>query len=126
MMRKKITFPRSRKVRATESFSLSIGSRRLLSNHLDGPRSARFDGGIRFILLVIQWVLQVLEERIVHINSTPPVPEPYYVPTGNEAQPKPVGEECGVIVYQYYPISAVNYVRLLLSVPISIFTAFFV
>lgn len=39
------------------------------------------------------------------------MPEPYYVPTGHEAQPKPVGEECGIIVYQYYPISAVNYVR---------------
>lgn len=24
--------------------------------------------------------------------------------------PKPVGEECGEVVYQYYPVSAVNYV----------------
>ncbi|KAK9728682.1 Cytosolic carboxypeptidase N-terminal domain [Popillia japonica] len=52
---------------------------------------------------------QVLEEKIEHIDHVPAVPEPYYVPTGKEVQPKPVGEECGIVVYQYYPISAVNY-----------------
>lgn len=46
----------------------------------------------------------------MHISYIPPTPEPYYLPTGNEAQPKPIGEDCGIIVYQYYPISAVNYV----------------
>lgn len=45
------------------------------------------------------------------------MPEPYYVPNGNEAQPKPVGEDCGIIVYQYYPISAVNYVRNFVYIP---------
>lgn len=40
----------------------------------------------------------------------PPVPEEYYQPNGREIQPKPVGEEAGVIVFQYYPMSAVNYV----------------
>ncbi|XP_018336175.1 cytosolic carboxypeptidase Nna1-like [Agrilus planipennis] len=52
---------------------------------------------------------QVLEERIRHIQYVPPSPHPYYNPSGDEIQPKPVGEECGIIVYQYYPISAVNY-----------------
>lgn len=40
----------------------------------------------------------------------PPVPEQYYHPTGREIQPKPVGDEAGTIVFQYYPMSAVNYV----------------
>lgn len=53
---------------------------------------------------------QVLEERVTHISYNPSVPEPYYFPSGNEAQPKPIGEDCGLVVYQYYPISAVNYV----------------
>nr|CAH7714911.1 unnamed protein product [Callosobruchus chinensis] len=52
---------------------------------------------------------QVLEERVHHINDTPPGCEPYYVPTGNECQPKPSGEELGTVVFQYTPISAVNY-----------------
>ncbi|CAH1973715.1 unnamed protein product [Acanthoscelides obtectus] len=52
---------------------------------------------------------QVLEERVHHISDTPPSFEPYYVPTGNECQPKPSGEELGTIVFQYTPISAVNY-----------------
>lgn len=38
--------------------------------------------------------------------------EAYYQPTGKEVMPKPVGEECGEVVYQYYPVSAVNYVSL--------------
>ena len=54
---------------------------------------------------------QVLEDKITHISYLPPTPEPYYVPTGKEPQPKPTGDECGIIVYQYTPISAVNYVR---------------
>lgn len=54
--------------------------------------------------------LQVLEERVQHIDYIPPSPELYYQPTGKEIQPKPVGEEDGTIVFQYYPMSAVNYV----------------
>lgn len=53
---------------------------------------------------------QVLEERIHHIEYVPSAPEPYYQPSGRELQPRPVGEENGVIVYSYNPISAVNYV----------------
>ncbi|XP_057659517.1 cytosolic carboxypeptidase 2-like isoform X4 [Diorhabda carinulata] len=52
---------------------------------------------------------QVLEERVKHIIDSPPSYEPYYVPTGNECQPKPSGEECGKVVFQYTPLSAVNY-----------------
>lgn len=56
--------------------------------------------------------IQVLEERIHHIEYVPNIPEPYYQPTGRELQPRPVGEENGVIVYSYNPISAVNYVSI--------------
>ncbi|KAG5892786.1 hypothetical protein JTB14_032660 [Gonioctena quinquepunctata] len=52
---------------------------------------------------------QVLDDRVTHINDVPPTPEPYYVPTGIECQPKASGEECGIVVFQYSPISAVNY-----------------
>nr|CAD7403250.1 unnamed protein product [Timema cristinae] len=52
---------------------------------------------------------QVLEERIHHIEYVPPAPEQYYQSTGKEVQPKAVGEEAGQVVFQYYPMSAVNY-----------------
>lgn len=52
----------------------------------------------------------MLEEKIKHISYVPSSPEPYYPITGSECQPKPSGEEFGVVVYQYTPISAVNYV----------------
>lgn len=51
-----------------------------------------------------------MDERVQHIEYTPATPELYYQPTGKEIQPKPVGEESGTIVFQYYPMSAVNYV----------------
>nr|CAD7454130.1 unnamed protein product [Timema tahoe] len=53
---------------------------------------------------------QVLEERIHHIEYVPPAPEQYYQSTGKEVQPKAVGEEAGQVMFQYYPMSAVNYV----------------
>uniref|UniRef100_A0A1A9VWF8 Peptidase M14 domain-containing protein n=1 Tax=Glossina austeni TaxID=7395 RepID=A0A1A9VWF8_GLOAU len=52
---------------------------------------------------------QVLEERIVHIPNVPDIPEFYYRPSGNELKPRPVGEENGIVVFNYNPISAVNY-----------------
>ncbi|RZF43046.1 hypothetical protein LSTR_LSTR001224 [Laodelphax striatellus] len=52
---------------------------------------------------------QVLDERIQHIDYTPAEPELYYQPTGREIQPKPVGDDSGTVVFQYYPMSAVNY-----------------
>lgn len=45
---------------------------------------------------------------------SPASPEPYYIPTGNELKPQPVGEEAGTVIFQYYPMSAVNYVSLLI------------
>nr|XP_036218366.1 uncharacterized protein LOC106625653 isoform X4 [Bactrocera oleae] len=52
---------------------------------------------------------QVIEERIVHIPYVPVQPEPYNQPSGHELKPRPVGEENGVIVFNYNPVSAVNY-----------------
>ena len=52
----------------------------------------------------------MLEERIYHIEYVPEAPEPYYKSTGKELQPRPVGEENGIVIYNYNPISAVNYV----------------
>ncbi|CAH2234171.1 jg9051 [Pararge aegeria aegeria] len=52
---------------------------------------------------------QVVEERIQHIMWSPASPEPYYIATGKELKPQPVGEEAGTVIFQYYPMSAVNY-----------------
>ncbi|XP_049864870.1 cytosolic carboxypeptidase 2 isoform X2 [Pectinophora gossypiella] len=52
---------------------------------------------------------QVVEEKIQHITWTPTNPEPYYISTGKELKPQPVGEEAGTVIFQYYPMSAVNY-----------------
>ncbi|KAK7864629.1 hypothetical protein R5R35_012405 [Gryllus longicercus] len=64
---------------------------------------------------------QVLEDRVHHIEYIPPVPEQYYQPTGQEVQPKPIGEEAGQVVFQYYPISAVNYVSAILIEELIVF-----
>lgn len=53
---------------------------------------------------------EVLDDRVFHIAYVPSTPEPYYQFTGQEIQPRPVGEENGVVVFYYNPISAVNYV----------------
>lgn len=53
---------------------------------------------------------QVLDERMHHIDYTPAKPEPFYKATGRELQPRTIGEENGVIVYNYMPISASHYV----------------
>lgn len=53
---------------------------------------------------------KVLDERVYHIAYVPSTPEPYYHFTGQEIQPRPVGEENGAVVFYYNPISAVNYV----------------
>lgn len=63
----------------------------------------------------VMWIpsivqLQVLEERIYHIEYVPECPEPYYKSSGKELQPRPVGEENGIVIYNYNPVSAVNYV----------------
>lgn len=55
-------------------------------------------------------LLKVVEEKIQHITWSPASPEPYYISTGKELRPQPVGEDAGTVIYQYYPMSAVNYV----------------
>lgn len=56
------------------------------------------------------YIHQVLEERIYHIEYNPEAPESYYKSSGKELQPRPVGEENGIVIYNYNPVSAVNYV----------------
>ncbi|KAG8238549.1 hypothetical protein J437_LFUL018451 [Ladona fulva] len=59
----------------------------------------------------VRWPIecQVIDEPIHHIEYIPPVPEPYYVVTGRELRPKPVGAELGSVVYDYSPSTSVNY-----------------
>lgn len=53
---------------------------------------------------------QVIQEKIRHIEYAPATPEPYYVPTGKEPKPKPVGDEFGTVIFRYCPTSSTNYV----------------
>ncbi|XP_046395791.1 cytosolic carboxypeptidase 2-like [Ischnura elegans] len=59
----------------------------------------------------VRWPIecQVIEERIYHIDYIPPTPEQYYVVTGRELKPKPVGVESGTVIYDYRPCTSVNY-----------------
>ncbi|CAK9797042.1 Cytosolic carboxypeptidase Nna1 [Anthophora plagiata] len=52
---------------------------------------------------------QVLGERVKHIEYCPTVPEPFYVPTGKEPRPKPLGDEFGTVLFHYHPVSITNY-----------------
>ena len=52
---------------------------------------------------------QVLPNKIKHIKSVPSVPELFYEPTGKEPMPRPLGEEHGTIIWEYLPVSPVNY-----------------
>ena len=54
-----------------------------------------------------------MDDRVFHITYVPSAPEPYYQFSGQEIQPRPVGEENGAVVFYYNPISAVNYVSIL-------------
>lgn len=54
--------------------------------------------------------IQVLPERVRHIEYTPNIPEPFYMPTGKEPRPKPLGDEFGTVVFRYHPTSITNYV----------------
>jgi hypothetical protein len=68
---------------------------------------------------------QVLDERVQHVGTTSSTSEEYYQPTGREVQPKPVGEEAGQVVFQYNPVSAVNYVSTLSAQQLSTFHLLF-
>ena len=50
--------------------------------------------------------------RVRHIRSVPPIAEVFYEVTGKEPQPRPMGEEHGLVVFSYLPDSPVNYFRL--------------
>uniref|UniRef100_A0A336MBI9 CSON013163 protein n=1 Tax=Culicoides sonorensis TaxID=179676 RepID=A0A336MBI9_CULSO len=79
---------------------------------MDAPLEENYDSGFLGSFLSNSLKtnqLEVLDERIYHIEYAPDQPEPYYQPTGKELQPRPVGEENGVVVYNYNPISAVHY-----------------
>ncbi|XP_076686785.1 cytosolic carboxypeptidase 2 [Andrena cerasifolii] len=52
---------------------------------------------------------QVLPDRVTHVEYTPTVPEPLYVPTGREPRPKPLGDEYGTVIFRYHPIGITNY-----------------
>nr|XP_034186335.1 cytosolic carboxypeptidase 2-like [Osmia lignaria] len=52
---------------------------------------------------------QVLPERVRHIEYTRNIPEPFYMATGKEPRPKPLGDEFGSVVFRYYPTSITNY-----------------
>ncbi|KAK1129290.1 hypothetical protein K0M31_020418 [Melipona bicolor] len=52
---------------------------------------------------------QVLPEKIRHIEYAPSVPEPFYVPTGKEPRPKPIGDEFGTVIFRYHPTSVTSY-----------------
>ncbi|CAG0883205.1 unnamed protein product [Cyprideis torosa] len=52
---------------------------------------------------------QVSPEKIHHLDSCPEEPELFYTPSGYEPKPQPVGEEEGIVVYQYLPTCAVNF-----------------
>ncbi|KAK4886670.1 hypothetical protein RN001_002941 [Aquatica leii] len=59
----------------------------------------------------IQWPTecQVIYPKVTHIYFVPRKPEPYYIITGKEAQPKPIGEKRGKIVYEYRISAMRNY-----------------
>ncbi|XP_014207600.1 cytosolic carboxypeptidase 2 isoform X2 [Copidosoma floridanum] len=52
---------------------------------------------------------QVLPERVRHLEYSPAEPEAFYLPTGKEPKPKPVGDESGTVIFRYCPTGATNY-----------------
>jgi len=52
----------------------------------------------------------VVPEKVRHFNIPPAGPEPFYVSTGSEPQPRPVGDEMGTVIYDYQPKLCVDYV----------------
>ncbi|XP_073998408.1 nna1 carboxypeptidase isoform X2 [Rhodnius prolixus] len=52
---------------------------------------------------------QVVDMKTHLIDALPPYPEPYYLVTGRETTVSQIGEDPGQVVFQYNPMSAVNY-----------------
>jgi len=53
---------------------------------------------------------QVIPERVRHIEYNPVTPEAFYVSTGKEPRPKPIGDELGTVIFRYCPTNVTNYV----------------
>ncbi|KYN37082.1 Cytosolic carboxypeptidase NnaD [Trachymyrmex septentrionalis] len=53
---------------------------------------------------------QVIPERIRHIEYNPATPEAFYVSTGKEPRPKPIGDELGTVIFRYCPTNVTNYI----------------
>lgn len=62
--------------------------------------------------MIKKFILQVLPERVRHIEYSPAVPEPFYVPSGKEPRPKPLGDEFGTVIFRYHPTNVTSYVSL--------------
>ncbi|XP_011647853.1 cytosolic carboxypeptidase 2-like [Pogonomyrmex barbatus] len=54
-------------------------------------------------------IFQVIPERVRHIEYNPATPEVFYVPTGKEPRPKPIGDELGTVIFRYCPTNVTNY-----------------
>ncbi|XP_018365065.1 PREDICTED: cytosolic carboxypeptidase 2 [Trachymyrmex cornetzi] len=52
---------------------------------------------------------QVIPERVRHIEYNPATPEAFYVSTGKEPRPKPIGDELGTVIFRYCPTNVTNY-----------------
>ncbi|XP_025992726.2 uncharacterized protein LOC105203436 [Solenopsis invicta] len=52
---------------------------------------------------------QVIPERVRHIEYNSPTPEAFYVSTGKEPRPKPIGDELGTVIFRYCPTNVTNY-----------------
>lgn len=55
-------------------------------------------------------VFQVIPERVRHIEYNPATPEAFYISTGKEPRPKPIGDELGTVIFRYCPTNVTNYV----------------
>ncbi|XP_036145317.1 cytosolic carboxypeptidase 2 [Monomorium pharaonis] len=52
---------------------------------------------------------QVIQERVRHVEYSPAIPEAFYVTTGKEPRPKPIGDELGTVIFRYCPTNVTNY-----------------
>ncbi|KAG5347830.1 NNAD carboxypeptidase, partial [Acromyrmex charruanus] len=52
---------------------------------------------------------QVIPERVRHIEYNPATSEAFYVSTGKEPRPKPIGDELGTVIFRYCPTNVTNY-----------------
>ncbi|XP_058798639.1 uncharacterized protein LOC131668464 [Phymastichus coffea] len=82
-----------------------------LANGLVKAKDGFLQGGDANFDAVARWPTecQVLGDRVRHLDYSPAEPEVFYIPSGKEPRPKPVGEESGETVFQYCPAGPINY-----------------